>query len=242
MTDEQKARLEELKKIAEADLTAEQKIMLADLTTIETQGKRITDQEAFIGTKATELGELKTKLAEAKPEDKVALQDQVDDKEAVIKSLTEAMEMAKDATERVAKTISLTTPGDQSTVDQPTVDALEDKLFAVEGGKEAMEKAVESMTDEEYADFTSDLPYRMKVMSAAMSAVGGEETVRSAWRKKEEVKGTPTEDEEKTRMNELFNSNQRQHRFIPGGGGGGPIHRSGPSAKADGREVDTRAH
>ena len=244
MKDAQKLRFEELKKIAEADLTAEQKVMLDDLKTIETQDKRITDQESFIGVKSTELATLKTQVDAASPEDKAALELLVADKQAVIDTLKNAMEISKDANERIAKTISVQTPGDRGTVDQKTVDALEDTLFAAKDGKEAMEKAVEAMTDSEYADFTSksDLTYRKKVMSAALSSVGGEETVRFAWRKKDEDKGIPAKDAEKKRLNELFGNEQRQHRRLIGGGGGGILRRDTSGQPESNREVDIRAH
>jgi len=238
MNEEQKARLVELKAIAAADLTEAQKSELALFTLIEKQDKQITDQESFIGTKATELGTLKAALAAAKPEEKEVLQRSIDDKQAVIDTLTEALEIAKTANEELAK-ISPVNPGHEDTVDQKTVDALEDKLFAAEGGKEAMEAAVTSMTDVEYAKFDSDPSFRKKMISAALASVGSEETERSAWRKKDGNEETPLKDEE-ARMKELFGKEQRHHRFVPGGGGGRAPRRDLSGQKESERQVDER--
>jgi len=239
MTEAMKAKLDELKNIAEADITEAQKNELSLLETIAKQDVQLAERQTFINTKNSELDKLKAEMADVKPEDKVALEAQVADKQAVIDSLISAQASAKDANEKLLK-FSPTPSGDQSTVDQPTVDALEDKLFAASGGKEAMEKAVESMTDSEYADFASNLPYRMKVMSAAMSSVGGDETVRSAWRKKEEDKGTPRKDADE-RLKELFGNEQRQHRKLHGGGGSAGRTDLRPAAPKK-RVMDTRTY
>lgn len=237
MTDEMKARLAELKKIAEADLTAEQKTELGLLSTIEKQDGQLVERQNFINVKTGEVDALKNKLEAAKPEDKAAIQAQLDDKQALVDTLSEALEIAKEANEKLLK-ISSGTPGHGGTVDQKTIDELEDKLLDTDGGKEAMEKACENMSDSDFARFDIenkdhyDPEFRRKVMSAALSSVRSEETGRSPWRKKVENRGAPLEDESK-RIQELFGNEQRQHRKLRGGGGGGGRPAIRPPAKTE---------
>jgi DNA repair exonuclease SbcCD ATPase subunit len=239
MTEQMKQRLKELKEIAESERTEAQKSELGMLLLIEKQEKQLEEKQTFIGTQATELGDLRKKLEDAKPADKEGIEKQITEKEDIISALKEALQIAKEANEKLAKEFTPNEPGHGETVDQKTVDALEDKLLEADGGKDAMEAAFGAMTPDEQSKFVSDISFRQKVMKKALTAVGSEETELSPWRKKGGDKGTPSKTE-KERLDELFDAKKRQHRKLFGGGGGGAIRRDLSGQPESERPVDTR--
>ncbi len=236
MTENQKARLVELSGIDEASLTEAQTSELDLLNTIKKQSQQLSEKESYIGSKTQELGELKKKLSGVDPEEKERLQKQISEKEEVVSTLTSALNIAKEANSKLSDQISGNLRHGNP-VDQTTVDELEDKLLAAEGGKEAMEKAYESMTDAEASKFDSDLSYRKEVMSEALKSVGSDETVRSPWRKKEVKKEEP---DAEARIKDLFRINKDHHRRIPGGGGSHGSRRDIATPSRSDRMVDDR--
>ena len=217
MNEMQKARLTELSAKPADQLTDSEKNEMGLLKTIETQAARIAEKDTLIGTHATKLDELNRKLAEAKPEDKAALEARIADQKDLIASLKDASTALKEAHQI---TISAAPQGKETVVDRKTVDALEDEVLALTGAQAVVEKAYNQLTDEEADRLETDLKFRKDFFSNALSAVKREETTRSPWRKRPEDRGGPSPDAEAVRLAKLFGNQQAAHRRMPPGSSG----------------------
>lgn len=247
MTTEQRARLEALQAKAAADLSEIEKTELGLLVTIEKQATQITEKDSMLGTKGTEIGELKKKLESATGDEKEILTKQLEDKQDALDTLKIGLDALKEAnviTKDAAGKISQVVPGHGGAVDPKEVEALETKAFANEDAKAEVEAIYKDMDDEDKKAYRSDPAFKKMILEKALGTEG-EETDDTPWATGvKKVEGKPAESAE-DRMKRLFDQNQKNHRRVPQGssGRGGRGRRSHPAMpKAVEREEDTRSH
>lgn len=247
MTDAQKARLKELSAKSADQLSDAEKNEMSLLKTVEMQATQLAEKDTLIGKHATKLDDLTRQLASAKPEDKAALEAKIADQKdliATLKDATEALRDANKATSDAATRISATKPGQGTFVDRKAIDALEDEVLGIEGGKERVEKAYSQLSDEDAEALETDLAFRNEFFSQALLAAKREKTTRSPWRTQPEDKGVPPQDVDATRIAKLFGNEQAIHRRLPPGSSGragapGRVIDPGKPKPVE-REVDTR--
>lgn len=246
MNPEQKARLEALRAKSASELTEVEKTELNLLGIIEKQDQRIIEKDTLIGTRATELDNLKKELDGKTGKDKENLEARIAEKQESVDTLKEALQALKEAretnTDLVGK-ISHKNPGHGDAVDPKELQELERRAFEDEEAKAAIEELYKNMDDDDKKAYRSDPAFKKGIFERVLSDLG-DNTDDSPWGsavKKEE--GTPHETV-KERIDELFDGRKNNHRKLPpnssGRGGRGRTNSTAMPRPTE-RPVDERA-
>lgn len=248
MTDAQKTRQTELKAKNAEGLTDAEKSELELLDTIEKQANQITEKDSLIGTRATELDNLKKELEQAKDgsSEKEALEQRIAEKQEAIDTANAGLSAIKEAqaqTQKLAEKFPTHKPGDGGDADPKEIARLETAAKGNETATATLTRAVENMTDEEYQRYRTDPSYKLSVLKMAVPE--GEPGARTPWADEEEPGGAPPKTEE-DRLKELFGEKVNNGRNLPPGSSGRPGHPGyiPPSDKPKARErtVDARTY
>lgn len=248
MTEEMKTRLKELTDKGET-LTDTEKAELNLLKTIDKMAKQISDKDAYIGTKTTELDTLKRDHAAATGEDKLKLEQQVADKQEAIDTLKagiDALKEAKTISESLAGKISHKDSGNGVSVDQKEIEVLEKKAFASEDANKKVVAAYAELSPEEKTRYRTDLVFKKQCLESALGVSGSENTDDSPWSSAVENVGAPSDEDKEVEIRNLFAGQQRTHRQGPPGssgrqGGPGRFNSEGKPKAAE-READERTN
>lgn len=245
MNQEQKDRLKALSAKSADELTDAEKTELDLLKIIEKQDQRITEKDTLIGTRATELDNLKKELEGKTGKDKENLEARIAEKQESIDTLKEALQALKEARETntdLAGKISHKNPGHGDAVDPEELKALKAAAYADEGVRKEVEEAVEALDEEDWNAFQSDKEFQKLFLQRFVNP--GDKTKRSLWGDVVKADEGAPQKTAKERLDELFEGKKNNHRKLPpnssGRGGRGRINSTAMPQRAE-RPVDERA-
>ena len=245
MTPEQKAKLEGLRAKKLEDLSETEKTELDLLATIEKQLKQITEKDSLIGTKATEIEQLRAAVEGKSGKDKESAEELLKAKEEAMETMKMGLDALKDAHKITAESISKKPEesGHRETVDPEELKTLEVKAYANAEVRAEIENFYKGMEPEDKLAYRTDDAFKKKVLERFVGS-DGDETETSLWSKEvTKTEGVLVETAEE-RLERLFGEKQGNHRRLPpnsaGRGSRGKPMMAGMPKPAE-REVDTRS-
>lgn len=218
MNEAQKQRLAALKAMKAEELSDAEKSELELLTAMEKMAKQIVEKDSLLGTRATELDNLKKDLEKAKDgKEKDALEERIKEKEDALEIAKAGLQALKDAQELNAKNAERFTklgPGHGESVDPKELEALEAKAYGDEKIRAEVEKQYKGWDQKDKDAFRNDPKFRKLVFEGVLGT-GGDQGDDSPWGAGVKKAEGETNESAEERIKRLFGQQARNGQQLP---------------------------